>query len=170
MVEKMLAFSQLFLTFLFFWVYLLCFYFFIDVAMNFWKTKKLFLYVAVSGAISIGVLSLLSIRWNFSEGFIFQGLLTYLVTLISFRVLTALPAKYESFSKVDSRILSSGIWVGILSILTTTLAFYLCIWNFIEANELFWKIVSSLLIVNFVFFAAVFSFEKWGGEEHLEEK
>ena len=130
--------------------------------MRYTETKKFFLYIAIGGAFCIGILSLLSIRWDFGGDIIFQGFATYLVTLLAFWAITQLPTQYEKFSKVNPAILNGAIWLWTISILLVTLLSYLAIWNLIEADAVFyWKLIITILIINFVCFASVFSLERW---------
>ena len=137
--------------------------------MKYVETKKFFLYIAIGGAFCIGILSLLSIRWDFGGDIIFQGFATYLVTLLAFWAITQLPAQYEKFSKVNPAILNGAVWLWTIGILLIAFLSYLRIWNLMQADDLYWKILSTILIINFVCFASVFSLEKWG-DNNEEDK
>ena len=137
---------------------------------KFGGTNKFFLYVAIGGGLCIGLLSLLSIRWNFGGDVIRQGLTTYWVTLLAFWGITVLPVRYEKFSKVNPATLNSIIWLGTISILVVAFLSYLTIWNLMEADDFYWKVISTILIVNFVAFACVFSLEKWWGNDDEKDK
>lgn len=133
-------------------------------------TKKFFLYVAIGGAIGVGIMSLVSIWGNFGGEVVIQGIRTYLVTLLAAFILGKLPIKYESFDKVDTAILNIGVWLGNISILLAALLSYLMIWRLIQDEVIFWKMMSSILIVNFMCFISVFSLNKWGAGAEKAEK
>ena len=138
--------------------------------MKYVETKKFFLYIAIGGAFCIGILSLLSIRWDFGGDIIFQGFATYLVTLLAFWAITQLPTQYEKFSKVNPAILNGAIWLWTIGILLIALLSYLRIWNLMQADDLYWKVFSTILIINFVALVCVFFLEKWGGNDDEKDK
>ena len=140
-----------------------------DKANRYFKIKKIFLYTIIVGAVCIGVLSLIFVRWNFRDKFPFQISFSYLVTFLAFFAQTFLSRKYKKFSKVNVAILNSAIYFWAISILFISLLSYLLIWDLMKLENFYWKLFFTILSINFLSFSFIFSLDKWGSN-HVEDK
>ncbi len=120
--------------------------------------KKIFLYFAVSWALILTILWLIAVWWNIDKGVVWRTFLTYIVLFIAFLSISGANKMYDNFKNYVEY---ASIWNWLLTISIVVTALIICIWIWDTIFDWSWKIIVSLMIINFATYILVFSMNKW---------
>ena len=120
--------------------------------------KKILLYFAITWAVIVAVLWILSIWWDVNEEIISRTIATYLVLLLSIVLISRVPKLYEKIWNYPD-LVSIGIRLLTISISIVGLLICVSIWDAID-DDLAWKITATLCMINFVMIVVIFSMDK----------